>query len=398
MLPRLERVGADLGQAQHRLEPGVALLQRGEGELARAADEHHPPGDRDDVLGLLAVGQRGVRRVADDLGQGARAGHDDRVGVAPGGEDALALGRPDRDLLLDVLALVAALGRVGLLGRGLLGRGRGRGLAHRPRIGSLVGGPDRAPWPSWRAAATRDQARSFGAGAEDYDRVRPGYPAEVVRWALGPGRQQVVDVGAGTGKLTRVLLEEGHDVVAVEPDEQMRARLVAVSPGAVALAGTGEALPLPDASADAVLVAQAWHWMDRRAAAAEMARVVRPGGCAVLLWNVRDLDDPLAAAVRRAVVEHAPELAARAGVEGGPRPAEVPDARFSPDGATTADSSQRLGVADLLTLVSTWSYVALSPARDLVLDQVRREAEAAADGDGTVVVVQRTEVSRFRRA
>lgn len=252
--------------------------------------------------------------------------------------------------------------------------------------------------PAADDSSTARQALSFGAVAEDYDRVRPGYPAEVVRWALGTAPLHVVDLGAGTGKLTRVLLAEGHSVVAVEPDAAMRQRLVDSTPGVVALAGTGEAVPLPDASVDAVLVAQAWHWMDRRAAAAELARVVRPGGCVVLLWNVRDHTDPLAAAVRRAVTTSSPELAERAGVEGGPRPAEVPDPRFTPDGSTTADTSVRLSVADLLTLVSTWSYVALSPARDTVLARVEDAARAAADSDGDVVVVQHVEVHRFRRA
>lgn len=246
--------------------------------------------------------------------------------------------------------------------------------------------------------STGEQALSFGAVAADYDRVRPGYPAEVVRWALGTAPLRVVDLGAGTGKLARVLVQEGHDVVAVEPDPAMRERLVATCPGVPALAGTGEAVPLPDASVEAVLVAQAWHWMDRPAAAAELARVVRPGGCAVLLWNVRDLEDPLARAVAQAVADHAPDLARRAGVSMSARPAEMPDPRFTADGSVTADTSMRLTVADLLTLVTTWSYVALSPARDAVLAQVEADARALADPDGTVVLAQHVEVHRFRRS
>jgi len=117
----------------------------------------------------------------------------------------------------------------------------------------------------------------------------------------------------------------------------------------------------------------------------------------VLLWNVRDLHDPLAAAILRVVVDHAPELAARAQANGSPRPASVPDPRFSPDGTTTADTSMALGVGDLSTLVRTWSYVALSPARDAVLDEVERAARAVARDDGTVVVVQHVQVHRFRR-
>ena len=247
-------------------------------------------------------------------------------------------------------------------------------------------------------AGTAQQARSFGQVAADYDRVRPGFRAEVVRWALGPAPVGVVDLGAGTGALTRALRAQGHSVRAVEPDLQMLARLVARSPEVTALEGTGEAMPLPDASVDAVLVAQAWHWMDHRAASCEIARVLRPSGCLVLLWNVRDLAAPLAAAIRRAVVRHAPDLAARARADGHGQDAEVPDARFSPDGSTSADSSMRLGVRDLLTLVATWSYVALSPARDAILTEVEKAARVAADTDGSVVLSQHVEAHRFRRA
>lgn len=102
---------------------------------------------------------------------------------------------------------------------------------------------------------TREQrARSFGAAAQLYDRARPGYPVEAVRAALGRGARRVVDVGAGTGKLTRVLVGLGLDVVAVEPDPAMRALLPA---SVEALAGTAEELPLADASVDAVVAGQA---------------------------------------------------------------------------------------------------------------------------------------------
>lgn len=251
-----------------------------------------------------------------------------------------------------------------------------------------------APTP---AGATQ-QALSFGAVAEDYDRVRPGYPAGVVRWALGDDPLRVVDLGAGTGKLTRVLLGQGHDVVAVEPDPRMRARLTAVSPGATVLAGTGEAVPLPDRSVDAVLVAQAWHWMDPLAASAELARVLRPGGVLVLLWNVRDLDDPFSRAVTAAVVAHAPHLAARAEADGRARAADVPDPRLVAEARTELDSSFRLAVPDLLTLVGTWSYVALSPEREQVLAAVAEAARDVAEPDGTVLVRQHVHATRFLRA
>ncbi|MFG3577105.1 class I SAM-dependent methyltransferase [Micromonospora chersina] len=134
------------------------------------------------------------------------------------------------------------------------------------------------------------QALSFGAAAADYDRFRPRYPEEALRWALdgleAPAR--VVDLGAGTGILTRGVLALRHQVVPVEPDPGMRAQLAAATPGTTALAGSAEAVPLPDGSADAVLVGQAYHWFDKEPAHAEIARVLRPGGTFAPIWNVRD--------------------------------------------------------------------------------------------------------------
>lgn len=131
----------------------------------------------------------------------------------------------------------------------------------------------------------QERAGSFGAAAHGYDRSRPTYPVEAVRAALPADARRVLDLGAGTGKLTAVLLELGLDVVAVEPDAAMRALLPAA---AHALDGTAEAIPLPDGYVDAVLAGQAFHWFDARRALPEMARVLRPGGTVGLLWNLRD--------------------------------------------------------------------------------------------------------------
>jgi ubiquinone/menaquinone biosynthesis C-methylase UbiE len=132
------------------------------------------------------------------------------------------------------------------------------------------------------------RATSFGAVAETYERARPSYPDEAVTWLVGPRPRRVVDVGAGTGKLTARLVAAGHDVVAVEPSEPMRGQLQAAVPGVPTLAGRAEALPLDDASVDAVTVAQAWHWVDESRAVPEAARVLRPGGVLGLIWNVRE--------------------------------------------------------------------------------------------------------------
>ncbi|MEV4347936.1 class I SAM-dependent methyltransferase [Actinoplanes sp. NPDC049596] len=131
-------------------------------------------------------------------------------------------------------------------------------------------------------------AQSFGPAAEIYERGRPSYPAVALDWLLPPGKPRVVDLGAGTGKLTRQVLERGLSVAAVDPSEGMLEQLRKSVPGVPALQGSGERIPLPDNSADVVLVAQAWHWVDPAKAVPEVARVLSPGGRLGLLWNLRD--------------------------------------------------------------------------------------------------------------
>ena len=119
------------------------------------------------------------------------------------------------------------------------------------------------------------QANSFGAAAAEYERAgRPEYPSAAIDWLLPAGALAVLDLGAGTGKLTRGLQAHGVEVVAVEPSTEMREQLVRALPDVRALAGTAEGIPVPDASADAVLVAQAWHWVDVPRAVPEVARVL----------------------------------------------------------------------------------------------------------------------------
>ncbi len=133
-----------------------------------------------------------------------------------------------------------------------------------------------------------ERAASFARVAEAYERARPGYPAAAVRWLAGEAPRDVVDLGAGTGKLTRLLVAEGHRVTAVEPLAEMLEQLRAAVPGATAVAGTAESIPLADGSADVVACAQAFHWFDPEPALVEVARVLRPGGRIALVWNVRD--------------------------------------------------------------------------------------------------------------
>ncbi|MFD7590278.1 class I SAM-dependent methyltransferase [Kitasatospora sp. NPDC059811] len=139
----------------------------------------------------------------------------------------------------------------------------------------------------------RDQrslhASSFGAAAAAYAEHRPDYAQDAVRWALEPAPgPRVLDLGAGTGKLTGVLAALGTEVIAVEPDPAMLAELRRSLPEVRALSGSAETVPLPDASVDAVVAGNAMHWFDMAVAGPEIARVLAPGGVLAGLWNVMD--------------------------------------------------------------------------------------------------------------
>jgi SAM-dependent methyltransferase len=227
------------------------------------------------------------------------------------------------------------------------------------------------------------RAASFGDVAEVYDATRPDYPVAAIRWMVGPSPATVADVGAGTGKLTRVLIAAGYHVVAVEPSEPMLDRLRAVSPHVTALLGTGESLPLDDASADAVTYGQAWHWVDPGRASTEAARVLRPGGVLGLVWNLRRTDDPVGAALAELIggedifTSYAP-----VDVDGlalGPE--------FGPADRITFQHEQTLRRDGLLGLVQSRSYIVLLPedVRAPLLEQVgAMHDELAVDGSVTV--------------
>ena len=236
-----------------------------------------------------------------------------------------------------------------------------------------------------------DRATSFGAVAEAYERSRPSYPDEALDWLLPPGARRVLDLGAGTGKLTRSLVARGLEVVAVEPTPGMREQFARVLPDVELLDGTGEAIPLPDASVDAVLMAQAWHWVDPDTASPEVARVLRPGGRLGLLWNVRDagvewiaqLDRLLPGPGEEQLGSLAPRVAAPFG------PVERYDVRWS-DPVT---------VESLLDLTRSRSWViALDEThRDRVLEDVRAQAQAHLEETGTLALEYVTRCSRARR-
>lgn len=137
--------------------------------------------------------------------------------------------------------------------------------------------------------ATRaERAASFGAVAADYDRLRPSPAPAALDWLVPAGCEVAVDLAAGTGLLTRALVPRVGRVIAVEPDDRMRAVLASRSPEVEALNGTSEAIPLRDASVDALFVSSAWHWFDHARAIPEIARVLTDGGRLGVLWTSRD--------------------------------------------------------------------------------------------------------------
>jgi ubiquinone/menaquinone biosynthesis C-methylase UbiE len=141
--------------------------------------------------------------------------------------------------------------------------------------------------------AWQERATSFGAAAAQYALLRPTYPPDAVALAVeGPAPRQVLDLGAGTGLLTEVLVAAGHEVIAVDPSPEMLDQLAARFPAATTAVGSAESIPLPDAAVDVVTAGQAAHWFDPGPSAAEMRRVLRPGGSVSLIWNQRDEREP----------------------------------------------------------------------------------------------------------
>lgn len=130
--------------------------------------------------------------------------------------------------------------------------------------------------------------RSFGAVAGEYDRLRSGPSPDALDWLLPPAATDALEIGAGTGILTRLLVERIGHVTAVEPDERMRVVLAASTPGADVRAGVAEELPAESSSCDVVIAASAWHWVDEARAVPEVARVLRPGGRLALVWSGPD--------------------------------------------------------------------------------------------------------------
>ena len=225
--------------------------------------------------------------------------------------------------------------------------------------------------------------RGFETAGERYERGRPEYPAPAIDWlvarlgAAGRPGARVLDIGAGTGKLTRPLLERGLRVIAVEPIAGMRATLERTASEADVRAGQAEALPLADAEVDAVVAGQAFHWFANATALREFARVLRPHGRLGVVWNRRDLDQPLQAAIGRLIAPYRTGTPAHASDAW--RAAFSPSAPFAPVAEHRAAHGQTLDPDGLVDRVLSISFVAAlpGPERRAVAAQVRAVASDA---------------------
>jgi SAM-dependent methyltransferase len=221
--------------------------------------------------------------------------------------------------------------------------------------------------------------RGFETAGERYERGRPDYPAAAIDWLIAElGRPAVVaDIGAGTGKLTRPLLERGIRVIAVEPVAGMRATLERAAPGADVRAGQAEALPLEDGSVDAIVAGQAFHWFANATALGEFVRVLRPEGRLGLVWNRRDLDQPLQAAIGRIVDPYRKGTPAHAGDQW--RAAFTEEAPFALAAEKKLPYAQTLDADGLADRVLSISFIAaLPPAERNSVDARVRELAAEA--------------------
>lgn len=208
---------------------------------------------------------------------------------------------------------------------------------------------------------------TFDRAADLYDRVRPGFAEEALEWVLPAGTRRVLDLGAGTGKLTESLAARGLDVVAIDPSPNMLARLQAKLPDVDARLATSEATGLPDADVDAIVVGSAFHWFARPEAEREMARVLRPGGVVGLLWNLRDPASPTVQAFHQAQAHETETVVwEHADVTLDPR-------WFGPTQYRQFPHAQTLRPEQLVELVESRSYVIAmaEPQRSQLLDQVR---------------------------
>ena len=233
-------------------------------------------------------------------------------------------------------------------------------------------------------------SKGFAPTTDLYERIRPEYPALAIdilvrQLRITPGRV-VVDVGAGTGKLTRALVPSGATLIAVEPLAQMRERLAAEVPRAVPFAGTAEHMALRDASAHAIVAAQAFHWFDGEKALAEFHRVLAPAGRLGLVWNVRDRRTPWVAAFDALVDAVDPERPDHQ--TGKWRAIFERTTLFGPLEQEDVAFAQTLATAEIVDRAATVSSIAALPQaeREKVLDGFRVLASTHPDVRGHATV------------
>ncbi|MEY2570595.1 MAG: hypothetical protein QOE63_945 [Acidimicrobiaceae bacterium] len=255
------------------------------------------------------------------------------------------------------------------------------------------------------------RAGSFGGAAALYERYRPGPRPAAVDWLLPAPVGTVVDLGAGTGALSRLLLERAREVIAVEPDDRMRAILIEEVPGARAVKGRGESMPIPDRSVDAVVASSSWHWMDPIPTLHEVGRILLPDGIIGAVWSGPDPDGPFLVQAQALLAERSQGGDAEGGgiadlLTGDARrplptleipvgvPFDQPEHEvFTWDIALNAD--------ELIGLLGTFSWLITMPdaTRERVLAEARRLLREllGVEGEVTVDVAFRADAWRARR-
>jgi SAM-dependent methyltransferase len=249
-------------------------------------------------------------------------------------------------------------------------------------------------------------ASSFGAAATAYAAHRPDYARAAVSWALEPAAgSRVLDLGAGTGKLTTTLAAMNADVTAVEPDPAMLTELRRTLPEVRALPGSAEAIPLPDASVDAVLAGNAMHWFDMAVAGPEIARVLAPGGILAGLWNVMDDRVDWVAGLARvsgsaAIGPRDTPAGWRAETAGAHLPRTGAAARFGSPEQAEFPHGQRRTADSLVATLATRAGMLVTPAqeRDATLGRIRAFLASTPETvDGEFTLPMLTCVLRVRR-
>lgn len=271
--------------------------------------------------------------------------------------------------------------------------------------------PDAAP-PALAPEEKAKRSGSFGGVATQYERYRPGPPIVAVDWFLPTPVGRVIDLGAGTGALSRLLADRADDVVAVEPDARMRAVLTEQVPGVRAVMGRGESIPLPDRCADAVLASSSWHWMDPIPTLNEVARVLVPGGIVGAVWSGPDPDGTFLVEARNLLAAKSEGSTVTAVVAEGEvadvilgeasRPASSfelpPGVPFDPPHHQVFRWDVALNADELIGLLGTLSWIITMPddRRERVTAQARRLLSEllGVEGDVTVDVAFRADAWR----